>query len=92
VSAITNFILNPPGLQKNARSIHLIIIGAYMLVFFYIEKHVAERFITTNERGKTTIPLYKAILETGAMAIAFWYNYICFKEVKRMWKKEYRDY
>jgi hypothetical protein len=84
VSALLNFLLTGMKLLTNERTIYLATMCIYMLFFFFFERHVKEHFVAFDEISKPNIPLYRLITMTIAMAIAFWYNLICYREIRTM--------
>lgn len=84
ISCVVNFILNHPEQMKVQRIMALIAMIVYYMAARYIMAHVQERQVVISLLNNVTINLYEAIIETGALVIAFWYYIICFREIRAM--------
>jgi len=84
LSAFLNFFLKDPKLLKTERTSFVLIIIVYMVMFFYVEGHVKERYIGINETDIPNIPLHQTILMVGAVILSFWYTIICYREIKSL--------
>ncbi len=85
-SAVLNFLLmyRDPRLFRKERIIHIITISCYMPIFFFAEKHVKEYSFGINELDRPYIHLFQSIFMGIAIVIAFWYFYICYREIRNM--------
>ena len=84
ISVFINFFLGELKLLKNERILYLVTITLYMTFFFLFEHHVKEQFIALDEGVKATIPLHRVITMSIAIIIAFWYNIICYREIRTL--------
>jgi hypothetical protein len=89
LSAVVNFILNVPTQLRRERIVYLVTIVLYMPLFFYLERHVNEIWITVRHGDDPTIPVYRIIFESVAIVISFWYYVICFREIRTMMGSTY---
>jgi hypothetical protein len=55
-----------------------------MVLFFYLERHLKDKLIAIDETEEPYIHVYQSILMSGAVLLAFWYNVICYREIKSM--------
>ncbi len=82
LSAFVNFIINDPKQLKLQRASYLVVIALFLVVYFYFERNTIETMIPLDQGLKPTIPLKQVILMSIAMIIAFWYNVICYREIR----------
>jgi len=82
VSSILNFFFKDPKVLRKERIAHLIVITCYLPLFFFMEKNVKEFDFGINETDSPYIHLFQTIRMGIALAIAFWYFYICSREVR----------
>ena len=87
MSVFANMFYKDNKALRTERLVFLVVDGCYMAVFFLMEKLVIpkkEISFGINELDDHYIHLYQTILMTGALIIAFWYNLICYREVKSL--------
>ena len=92
ISALFNLFLNDPKLLTKQRIAYLILNICYMATFFYIEKHVPEKDFGINETDIPYLHRNQTILMGGAIIIAFWYNVICYREIKGLMAGARKDH
>jgi len=63
----------------------------FLAIYFFVKKVVHEKNIHFMS-AEDTIPLYEVILLTCALLIAFWYFFICYREVRDLLKTEKGDF
>lgn len=90
-SAVLNFFYKDPKAQKVQRMIYLALNVCYMAAFFYLEKHLKDVSFGINETDDPFIHLQQVVLMGIALIIAFWYNIICYKEVRGLLGGTSRD-
>lgn len=83
-SSFLNFFLKDPKLLKMERISYVIVMTIYMIIFFIVERRVKEHYIGINETDIPNIPVYQASLMTGVVIITFWYNIICYREIRSL--------
>lgn len=81
-SAFLNFFYRDTKALKTERLIYLAINISYMALFFFLEKYLPEKIFGINETDVPFIHRNQIFLMGGALIIAFWYNIICYREVK----------
>lgn len=84
ISAVINFFFTDPKILKTQRVAYIVVNTLYMAFFFYAESHFKETYFGINETDPAIIPLNQSLLIAGAIIIAFWYNIICYREVRSM--------
>jgi hypothetical protein len=84
VSVFVNFFLGEYKLLKNERLLYLATIILYVIFFFFVERNVREQFVPIDEGVKATIPIRRVIVMSIGIIIAFWYNFICYREVRSL--------
>ena len=82
MSAIANFFYRDTKALNTERLIYLAVNIGYMALFFFLEKHLPEKNFGINETDAPFIHRNQIILMGGALIIAFWYNILCYREVK----------
>jgi len=82
VSVIINFFLVHLKQLRLERLLYLVTMVIYLVVFFYLNKHVKENFVALDEGLKANVPIHQVIIMTVGMIIAFWYNVICYREFR----------
>ena len=92
ISALFNLFLNDPKLLKRQRVAYLIVNILFMAAFFFIESHVKEKDFGINETDIPFIHRNQTILMGGAIIIAFWYNVLCYKEIKSLMAGANKDH
>jgi hypothetical protein len=85
-SAIINFFISDPKQLKTERLVCLVVLVVYMPCYYFFLTHVTEKFIAINKVETPTLPLYEIIITAFVLLIAFWYNVICYREIKSMLK------
>ena len=88
VSVFINFFLQSLKLLKNERLLYLASIVLYMIFFFFFERHIKDELIPLDEGAKATIPIGRVIVMSIGIIIAFWYNFICYREVRSLLEVE----
>ena len=86
MSALANFFYRDTKALRTERLIYLAVNLFYMGLFFFLEKRLAGKEINfgINETDQPYIHLYQTLLMSGVVIIAFWYNIICYREVKSL--------
>ena len=84
LSCVVNYLINDTHQLKIQRTGFLILAVIYLFVYYYIQHNVPETMIAPDKGFKATIPLKQVILMTVAMVLAFWYNVICYQEIRKI--------
>lgn len=84
VSVLINFFLKGLKLLTIERVLYFATIIVYLIFFFFVERHVKEQFVPLDEGVKATIPIRRVIVMSIGVIIAFWYTFICYREVRSL--------
>ncbi len=87
-SNIINFVINPPDINKKQR-IYYFFAMAFGIAFYFLFK--GELYLSLKRGMPENIRFYEIIREGVIVIIAFWYNVICFREIKtslKSWNDE----
>ena len=92
VSLVINFFIKEENQLKNERIIFLSALALYFISFFIIQHSVSEKFIEVFAGGgQMKMPLIEIIMMSIAIAVAFWYFTICFREIRGLLKSDNSD-
>lgn len=86
ISGIVNFFIKDPEQLRTQRLVCMVTIVAYMTFFTYFVNNVPEHMIALSKTDKPNYPLHEILLSGIALVIAFWYNLICYRELRAMLK------
>ncbi len=95
LSLVVNFFLRSPQLEliMNERIAYAVVILVYLSVYYYMRTRIDERFLQVTPGSQTnSMPVYEVILNAVGCLIAFWYFFICFREVRDILKSEGSDF
>jgi hypothetical protein len=84
VSVLINFLLRKLKLLTIERLLYFVTIILYLIFFFFVERHVKEQFVPLDEGIKAAIPIRRVIVMSIGVIIAFWYTFICYREVRSL--------
>lgn len=84
LSVFINFFLGHLELFKAQRLAFLVLIIPYILFFLYREKQVNDKYILMDAGMNQGIPLYHVLLMTAGIILVFWYNIICYREIRNL--------
>jgi hypothetical protein len=88
ISSIINFAVNPPDINKRQRIYYLIAL-TFGIIFYLAFK--GEVYFALKRGMPENIRFYEIIREGIIVIIAFWYNIICFTEIKASLKSWNND-
>lgn len=86
LSLVVNLLFNPPELLKKERLVYAGTIIAYLVLSWFITRNFKENYLEIRHGDFPKLPLREVILDTTAIIVSFWYNIICFREIKTMLK------
>jgi len=84
VSACCNLFYKDTKALRRERLAYIAVNVCYMALFFFLEKILPDKTIGINELDDPYIHVYQVVLMGGVFIIAFWYNVICYREVKSL--------
>ncbi len=91
MSAFANLFYRDIKALRTERLIYLAVNICYMALFFFLEQHLPEKKYGINEMDVPFIHRNQTFLMGGALIIAFWYNIICFREIKSLFAGVSKD-
>lgn len=81
-SVAVNFLINDPKQLKLQRTGFTVVVLGFIGVYYAMTHNTTETMVALDNGLKPNIPLKQVILMTVALVIAFWYNVICYKEIR----------
>lgn len=86
ISLIVNFLLNPPENLNKERLLYAAILIASLIGSVFIIQNFQENYMEVRQGDFPKLPIREIILDTVVIVISFWYNIICFRELKAILK------
>lgn len=88
VSAIAHTTFRRTTMLKKQRKYHLIVAAVYVVIFIAVSFLLPERyFVDRSPEGIIKLPIHQILLVAVGMGVSFWYSVICFREIRRIYKK-----
>lgn len=88
ISAILHKFFRKTSMLKKQRKAYLIVVASFTLIYIAVSLFIPEVYVQDlNVDGFVQIPVYRVSMVAAGMCICFWYSVICFREIRRIYKK-----